>query len=45
MCILIYYDVETLESILTHTEPEYKVFPVEKKEREREKTQGFSAFK
>lgn len=44
MCILIYYDVETLESILTHTELEYKVFPVgEKKKRER--TQCFAAFK
>lgn len=36
MCILIYYDVETLESILTHTELEYKVFPVGEKKRERE---------
>lgn len=30
MCILIHHDVETLQSILTHTELEYKVFPVGK---------------
>lgn len=37
-----YYDVEMLSSILRHVGLEYKVFPVEKRQRE---NNVFSAFK
>lgn len=52
MHILIHHDVETLQSILTHTELEYKVLPVGKttsatttKKTKNDREQCFAAFK